>query len=51
MSECVAKHFFGTKGLRDEKFNELIETIGDYGTYHPSSILVVVIENACGPFN
>jgi len=50
MSQCLADHFYGEQGVTDEQFDALRKTIEDYETYHPSSVLVIVIENTCGTF-
>ncbi|MEM6890503.1 MAG: hypothetical protein AAF636_20575 [Pseudomonadota bacterium] len=50
MAQCMADHFYSQNGLSDKGFQELTETIRQYETYHPSSVLVVVIENRCGAF-
>lgn len=50
MANCMADEFYGASGLTDEGFKKLVDTISEYDTYHPSSVLVVVIENVCGAF-
>ncbi len=50
MSQCLADHFYGDQGITDERFDTLRRTIEDYETYHPSSVLEIVIENTCGTF-
>jgi len=50
MSQCVADTFFGDSGITDAKFRDVQSSVTSYATYHPSSILVVLIENACGKF-
>lgn len=50
MAQCIADHFYGSNGLTNTAFQELVDTIRTYESYHPSSVLVVVIENRCGAF-
>ena len=50
MSQCMADRFYGIEGVSDAGFKEIRTTIKAYKTYHPSSVLVIVIENTCGAF-
>lgn len=50
MSQCMADRFYGPEGLTDRGFEEIRTTIAEYQTFHPSSVVVVVIENNCGAF-
>ena len=50
MSQCMANTFYGPDGLTDIGFSVFRKTITEYQTYHPSSVVVVVLENACGSF-
>ncbi|MEO0666718.1 MAG: hypothetical protein AAFZ99_02270 [Pseudomonadota bacterium] len=50
MVDCIAETFFDGSGMSDEKFAEIVQTIGEYQSYHPSSVLVILLENTCGAF-
>ena len=50
MSQCVSDKFFGSSGMTSEAFTDAMQSIRDFKTYHPSSVLVILIENACGEF-
>lgn len=50
MSQCMADRYYGSSGLTDSGFAQIVATIAQYETYHPSSVLIIVIENACGAF-
>ena len=50
MSQCIADSFYDEDGLSDSGFGTFVSHIDEFRTYHPSSVVVVVIENACGPF-
>ena len=50
MVDCIADAFFDEAGMSDEKFDEIVQTIGEFQSYHPSSVLVILLENACGSF-
>ena len=50
MSKCVSDEFFGSSGMTSEAFANAMQSIRDFKTYHPSSVLVILVENACGEF-
>lgn len=50
MSQCMAESFYDDNGLSDSGFEMFRSRISEFEAYHPSSVIVVVIENACGPF-
>ena len=50
MSQCVSDEFFGSSGMTSAAFADAMRSIHDFKTYHPSSVLVILIENACGEF-
>lgn len=50
MSQCMAELYYGSLGLTNEGFASLINRIQEYETFHPSSVLVAVIEKECGSF-
>lgn len=49
-AQCLADHFYSSTGLTDEGFQQIIGRVREYAEYHPSSVLVVVIESECGAF-
>jgi hypothetical protein len=51
LSTCISDAFVGSAGLSDRGYGRLMSRIGEFETYHPSSVIVVTIEDACGPFN
>lgn len=51
LAACIATSYYGESGLSLDGFRGLISAIGDYGDYHPSTVLVVLIEQACEQFN
>ncbi|SMX28185.1 hypothetical protein TRP8649_02300 [Pelagimonas phthalicica] len=51
MADCIGSAFFDGTGLSETGFETSIERIREFNDYHPSSVLVVVIESQCGPFN
>ena len=50
MPNCIASSFFDQSGMSASGFQSILATVAEYAEFHPSSVLVVVIENACGPF-
>ena len=50
MSRCMADQYYGDSGLTDAGYEAFIEAIGQFEDFHPSSVLIVVIENECGAF-
>lgn len=50
MAQCMADKYYGANGLSEDGFQEISKVIREYNNYHPSSVLVVVLENACGKF-
>lgn len=51
LADCIGREFFDGAGMSDEGFLSIIGRIKEFEAYHPSSVLVVVIENRCGKFN
>ena len=51
LSECIGRVFFDGTGLSESGFQIITRRIAEFPNYHPSSVLVVVIEKACGAFN
>ncbi len=51
LSDCIGKTFFDPQGLKSEAFEAIIDRVREFGEYHPSSVILVVIENRCGKFN
>ncbi|MGJ8628269.1 MAG: hypothetical protein ACSHXB_15015 [Sulfitobacter sp.] len=51
VAQCISDTFYRDDGIGELVFETAVERIAEFKSYHPSSVLVVVIENACGPFN
>ncbi|MGJ8530145.1 MAG: hypothetical protein ACSHWX_16600 [Maritalea sp.] len=51
LAECIAEVFYGDHGMSDKGFEIITARVHEFGDYHPSSVIVVVIENRCGTFN
>lgn len=51
LSQCLADEFYGPSGLTNDGFELMTDRIREFSEYHPSSVLVVVIENVCGGFD
>ncbi len=51
LAECIGEAFFDGTGMADDGFEKVIARIAEFDAYHPSSVIVVVIENQCEPFN
>ncbi len=51
MSDCIGETFFNGTGLSDKGFENVMQRVREFQDFHPSSVLVVVIEGACGTFN
>ncbi|MEP2640080.1 hypothetical protein [Roseobacter sp.] len=51
MNACIAGAFFDGTGMSDAAFDQVVQTIGEYQDFHPSSVLVILLENECGTFN
>lgn len=49
-SDCIAGFFFDHSGLSETGFKNAVDRISEFRDYHPSSILVVMIENECGAY-
>lgn len=50
MVDCIAEAFFDGTGMSEEKFADITKTVGEYKEYHPSSVLVILLEKTCGAF-
>ena len=51
LSQCLSDHFFEpTGGISPAGFDEIMGNIAHFPTHHPSSVLVVTMEAACGAF-
>ncbi len=50
MARCIADNYFSETGLTDAQLNDLIANVEQYQSYHPSTVLVAVIEATCGKF-
>lgn len=50
MAQCISDKFYGERGLTQAGFDKIQGAINEYRTYHPSSVVVILIENACGRF-
>ncbi|MDF1804360.1 hypothetical protein [Thalassovita sp.] len=51
LAECIGRVFFDGSGLSDQGFDMVLARIEEFKAYHPSSVIVVVIESQCEPFN
>ncbi|MFK7942918.1 MAG: hypothetical protein AB8B85_08425 [Paracoccaceae bacterium] len=51
LATCIGEMFFEGSGMSDNGFDQVIARIREFSGYHPSSVMVIVIENACGRFN
>lgn len=51
LSDCIADAFFASGGMTDEGFVSITGRIAEFDSYHPSSVILVVIESECGAFN
>lgn len=51
LSDCIADAFFAEVGMTDEGFESITDRIAEFDSYHPSSVILVVIESECGTFN
>ncbi len=51
VSECIGRVFFDELGMSESGFDTVIARVGEFSEFHPSSVLVIVIENECGSFN
>ena len=47
---CISAWFFDEAGIRPERLGEVNSALADFPDYHPSAILVALIEQACGAF-
>ncbi len=51
LSQCLSDRFFAVEGgMSAGGFDEVIQNVQEFREYHPSSVLVVTMESACGPF-
>lgn len=50
LSQCITDEFFGSKGLSQDGFSKVLTRVEEFSEYHPSSVLVIVLENTCGAF-
>lgn len=48
---CIADTFFDARGLSNAAFGRTIERIREFSEFHPSSVLVVMIESNCGAYD
>ena len=51
LAECIGHEFFDGNGMSDQGFETVMQRVREFKDFHPSSVLVVVIEGACGTFN
>lgn len=51
LAACIGQVFFDGSGLSDQGFDTVLARIEEFATYHPSSVIVVVIESQCEQFN
>jgi hypothetical protein len=50
-SACIGEVFFDNLGLSDRGFDTVMQRVREFQSYHPSSVMVIVVEQECGPFN
>lgn len=51
MSQCIADEFYGRDGFRQERLDAVARRVGQFPNHHPSSVFLIMIENACGRFS
>lgn len=49
--DCIAAWYLAPEADRAAKNAELRGTIGRNASYHPSAVIYLVLEGACGPFS
>lgn len=51
LSDCIADNFFAeTGGISEAGHDRVLDNVREFTDFHPSSVLVVTIEAACGSF-
>ena len=51
LADCIGNEFFDGTGMSDKGFEKVMQRVREFQDFHPSSVLVIVIESACGTFN
>lgn len=50
-AQCIADAYYSDTGLTDQGYAEIRAKVSEFESYHPTSVLVVMVENQCGAFN
>ncbi|WP_108887197.1 hypothetical protein [Pseudoprimorskyibacter insulae] len=48
LAQCLNDWYFGDK--TNTRNGEILDFMGQYGGYHPTTVILAVVENACGEF-
>ncbi|MEM6381310.1 MAG: hypothetical protein AAF739_01440 [Pseudomonadota bacterium] len=48
--DCLTDWYFEPAANRAERHNSIKQTIARNGEHHPSSVIYLILEEACGPF-
>lgn len=51
LAQCISSEFMSKNGLSASAFSGILGSVAEYETYHPSTLLVVLIEQDCGAFD
>lgn len=51
LAQCLADAYYSDAGLTDQGYSEIRAKVVEFSEYHPSSVLVIMIENRCGALN
>jgi len=50
IAQCLNEWYFKGDDAREARNAEILEFMGQYETYHPTTVILAVVENACGEF-
>lgn len=49
-ADCISTWYFGDTDLRNERDEELLYTVKAYPDFHPSAVVLAVVERECGQY-
>ncbi len=50
IATCIDEWYFQTSQIRDKRDQEILSGMANYADYHPSTVILALVEQACGKF-